>query len=1082
MGPGLWAIKARPNFQENLLDTYLEGRELSGKGKAGEAAARWQAAAAEAQQSEIAWLGPWLLQQAAEVLASAHQWKEADDAYQRSTQQAAGIGPAIEGQLLRAWAVKYEQRGDWQNAERYNRQCVVESQKSNPDTLLTAWCLYGLGNMFRLTGGNFEKADEHLTKSLEIRRNLAPGSLAVAAAANNLGLVAQDRSDLDKAERYLNEALEIRQKQTPNSLDVAASLNNLGSVTQDRGDLDKAEEYHLRALAIKEAIAPESLDAAFTYSNLGMVAFGRGDLPKAEGYMHRSLEIRRKFSPDSPDIAENLGNLGTVRWRSGDLTAAERYYQDALAVQEKFAPAGLEIANTLDNLGNLALSRQDFERARAYHDRALRIRMKVAAFSLDTSNSLDNLGHLALEEGKLDEAATYFLRALRMQEKLAPNSPTLAASLGNLGDVARRRGHLATAEKYYIQALAIEEKVAPDSLDTAQLLKSRGDVALSSNNLALAQELYQQALAIQERLAPESTDYAESLAALASIQRVQQPGPAARLFERALDALETQTTRLGGSQNLRSEFRARYSDYYKDYIDLLVQQKRAEEAFHVAERWRARSLLETLTAARVEIHHDADPELLQRERSLQASMNGKRDRRVLLLTGQHTPEQVEAVEKEIKELNAEYDRVENKIRADNPAYAALTQPQPLTLSEIQRLLEHDSLLLEYSLGKKRSYLWAVTSTTFAVHELPSRAMIQAAARRLYQQVSTRNDTAKKAGRAGDQRQVRLNRAAAVMSRMVLGPVAKQLGERQLVIVADGALQYTPFVFLPQPGKPGGAPLFLTHEITSAPSASVVAELRRESSGRKEAPKAVAVLADPVFDMTDSRVTSLNRNRRQRATARGTTDRHLLTQSLMRSAAEIGLMHLSRLPFSRREADAIMAVTPAGQGLEAVGFDASRSTATGPDLAQYRIVHFATHALSDNRHPEFSGLVLSLVNKEGVSQNGFLDLQDIYNLNLPADLVVLSGCETALGEEIQGEGIIGLTRGFMYAGATRVMASLWKVDDASTKMLMEKFYRTMEQEGMRPAAALRTAQIAMWKQSTWRDPFYWAAFEIQGEWK
>jgi CHAT domain-containing protein len=146
------------------------------------------------------------------------------------------------------------------------------------------------------------------------------------------------------------------------------------------------------------------------------------------------------------------------------------------------------------------------------------------------------------------------------------------------------------------------------------------------------------------------------------------------------------------------------------------------------------------------------------------------------------------------------------------------------------------------------------------------------------------------------------------------------------------------------------------------------------------------------------------------------------------------------------------------------------------------VHFATHALSDNRHPEFSGLVLSLVDKKGVPQNGFLDLQDIYNLNLPADLVVLSGCETALGTEIQGEGIIGLTRGFMYAGATRVVASLWNVDDASTKMLMERFYRAMEQEGMPPSAALRTAQISMWKQLRWKNPFYWAAFEIQGEWK
>jgi CHAT domain-containing protein len=178
----------------------------------------------------------------------------------------------------------------------------------------------------------------------------------------------------------------------------------------------------------------------------------------------------------------------------------------------------------------------------------------------------------------------------------------------------------------------------------------------------------------------------------------------------------------------------------------------------------------------------------------------------------------------------------------------------------------------------------------------------------------------------------------------------------------------------------------------------------------------------------------------------------------------------------------MAVIPEGQGMEALDFEASRATATSPHLAQYRIVHFATHALLDNEHPELSGLVLSLVDRNGKPQNGFLDLEDVYNLNLPVDLVVLSACETGLGKEINGEGLIGLTRGFMYAGAPRVVASLWKVDDVATAELMGRFYRGMMKEGLRPAAALRRAQLAMWKQKRWTDPYYWAAFTIQGEWR
>lgn len=196
----------------------------------------------------------------------------------------------------------------------------------------------------------------------------------------------------------------------------------------------------------------------------------------------------------------------------------------------------------------------------------------------------------------------------------------------------------------------------------------------------------------------------------------------------------------------------------------------------------------------------------------------------------------------------------------------------------------------------------------------------------------------------------------------------------------------------------------------------------------------------------------------------------------------GKTSLSRLLYTRKEAEAVMAVTPPGKGMLALDFEANRRTATSAALAHYRIVNFATHGILDNQHPEFSGLVLSLVDGQGRAQNGFLNLQDIYNLKLPVDLVVLSGCQTALGQQIKGEGLIGLTRGFMYAGATRVVASLWSVSDIGTARLMAQFYRGMEQDNMRPAAALRAAQIKMFRGKQWSSPYYWAAFEIQGDWR
>ena len=167
---------------------------------------------------------------------------------------------------------------------------------------------------------------------------------------------------------------------------------------------------------------------------------------------------------------------------------------------------------------------------------------------------------------------------------------------------------------------------------------------------------------------------------------------------------------------------------------------------------------------------------------------------------------------------------------------------------------------------------------------------------------------------------------------------------------------------------------------------------------------------------------------------------------------------------------------------ALDFDASRATVMSPDFGNYRIVHFATHSLLNNEHPELSGVVLSLVDRAGRPQNGFLRLYDIYNLRLSSDLVVLSACQTALGGEIGSEGLIGLTRGFLYAGTPRVVASLWETDDRASAELMKRFYESMLTRNERPAAALRAAQISMWRTKGWDSPYYWAAFTLQGEWR
>jgi CHAT domain-containing protein len=518
-------------------------------------------------------------------------------------------------------------------------------------------------------------------------------------------------------------------------------------------------------------------------------------------------------------------------------------------------------------------------------------------------------------------------------------------------------------------------------------------------------------------------------------------------------------------------------------------------AFEVAERSRAQSLRELLAGAGVDLRRGVDPQLLERERALQRALEEQSNRRVRLLGGRYTEEELAAADKDAAQALRDYQRLESEIREASPAYAALTRPQPLRAPEIQReLLDPDTLLLEYVLGDERSYLWCVTPSALTSHVLPKRAEVEAAAQEVYRLLTARNQPA--GAERAPQRRTRLRdadaryrRAAAALTRMVLGPVAEQLQGKRLLIVADGALQYVPFEALPAPDAPE-EPLVVRHEVVYLPSASALAMLRRDRPDRRAGSKTVAVLADPVFDRSDPRVATSPKARPpeprvSKSAAGPASEAAWGAEQLVRSLRDVGRGGeggLPRLRFTRREAEAILAVAPSDGRLKAVDFMASRATVTSAALREYRLIHFATHGMLDSVHPELSGLVWSLVDERGSPQNGYLNLQDVYNLDLPAELVVLSACETGLGRSVSGEGLVGLTRGFMYAGARRVVASLWKVDDVATAELMGRFYRAMVREGQRPAAALRQAKVDMWKQGDWRFPYYWAAFEMQGEWQ
>ena len=960
--------------------------------------------------------------------------------------------PRLQGNLFEL----YEQ--GWQLVEAKELDEAVERwrtaaalARTSEPPWVAAWFLIYAAQTVGPQGRNYESL---LDEAIQVTD---AGPLVRAEIYIRLAYAFLTRNDLPGTEACFEKAAKEWQRQGSAPLAVATALDSAGWAAQQYGNLSKADEYYQEAARIAEHAAPTSRPALFGLMDVGEILESRGDASKAETYYLRALAIAEHRHVHDISLPRILSSLAILEHRRGNLSAAEVRYRQALAVVKRLNADGLELASSLSQLAECLIDKGDTRAAEAYETEALTLRQRLAPRSLAVGFSYRNLGKIARIRREWDKAESYYRQALEIGSSVAPASESTLRFLIGLGYVSRDRGQWEQAEGYFRQALAIAEHLRPTSLEHAELVADLANALYHHGELDEAGKLYREAIA----------------------------------------ELEDKSFSLGGGDDDRLRYRAGHVQVYKEYVGLLVDQGEPELAFEQLEASRARTLLELLVRSQIDIRYGVDGPLLTQERDLGQSITRKLQDRTRLNERNQEDQQMALVDEEIATLHEKYQQLQAEIRATSPGYAALTQPQRLKIREIQQLLDPDTVLLEYSLGEDHSYVWSVSAISLQIRQLPKRVELESAARRVYALLTTRNKSAP--GETESQRRARWSRAdkeystlSAQFSRMMLGPIAQALKDKRLVVVSDGALQYVPFAALPSPLNPS-VPLVAEHEVVNLPSASVLAELRRAREARAPHSREVAVLADPVFSLSDERVVAGTEIHGQHSTPtesvslmRGSKS-SASPEKLTRSAADVGLatnrkIYLSRLLSTRREAESIMAVSPPGKRLKAVDFDATRAMAMNPTLAQYRIVHFATHGFLDSKHPELSGLVLSLVNRQGKSVDGFLNLQDIYNLNLPADLVVLSACETALGEDISGEGLIGLTRGFMYAGATRVVASLWNVSDEATSDLMALFYRSMEVQHMPPAAALRQAQIQMWKQSRWKPAYYWAAFQIQGEWE
>jgi CHAT domain-containing protein len=945
----------------------------------------------------------------------------------------------------------------------------------------------------------------------EVHAELRRATVALRKAAELLQLLGNS----SEAVACYHQALGLN-KRTGDLVERGKIYNGLAFTYFIAGDVKEAHEYALKALRTANAIRNREIEAA-ALSNLGEALYGLGEIAKARQQQERSLALWRELNdPRGQAIAivalgwyySTLGEpekalrsfteglslarlvndpgvettaliaLCNIKRRVGNHQEALESYQAAQKIAERIGDQTSQ-ATILGGLGSTHFAMGDKRQALKYIGEATQL-MERHGKKWGTAEGKLELGRIHHSLGENDAALESLAEALSLFKSLEMRRLESAA-LRAIGLVHESLGDTAKALESHLAALKLT-KPGEDQREEAYTLTNIGRIYEALKDYERASRYYARALPLSQR---SDDPEGETLVRynLAHLERDRgNLGEARRQVEAALEIIESQRANVS-SPDLRASYFANMRNAYELYINILMLLHKEnpnigldKQAFSVSEKARARSFHELLLEARTNFRKGVDPALVSKEKQLNETLNEKAQLHVQLLAGKRNDEAAE-VSKQVDALVSELTNVRDQIRRASPQLATLELPQLLSISEVQkRVLDDDTILLEYVLGDDRSYVWVVTKTTDFVYELSSRSEVEASVDRLYKLL-----TAAQAiyGESPATRKEREEKAAAeipgetlLLSRLVLGPLAGKLDKKKLLIVVDGALQYIPFAWLTNPDS--GTPLIATHEIGYTPSASTHALLQAEASKRGPRINSVAVIADPVFEADDPRLNSSSR-----ATRASTTNTTEIRQLLRDAGISRDGVEIPRLMASGTEADGIMAVAPWRTGLKAVGFAANRDRVLGSELANYRIVHFATHGIIHER-PELSGIVLSLFDDHGRSQNGFLRLHDIYNLHLPADLVVLSACSTGLGKDVRGEGLIGLTRGFMYAGASGVIASLWKVDDDATAELMKHFYAGLFKRNLSPAAALREAQVKLSQHKRWQSPYYWAGFVLQGQ--
>jgi CHAT domain-containing protein/tetratricopeptide (TPR) repeat protein len=942
----------------------------------------------------------------------------------------------------------YQGHGDLALAHRMYSIGLRYAQRGNRESLLVSLIEFRLGSL-ELTRSNLRLAQKHYDRAIQQLEQIAPNSLELARNLRDRGLVEEELERYDQALKFLNRSLEIATNISPAGSDVATIINDIGVVNYDRGDLLLAEDNYQAAAALKKAKRPGDVGLAGTYSNIGIIRASLGDFEAAEHYYLEALKIIESSHDTGARTRQALQavltNLADVLNAQGDFEGAELYLEQAAGFFDRETNNNLDYALLLKNIGNLAWEQENFTKTREYYQKALRIWEKKSPNGPGVASCLEGLGILEVQRKNFIAGNNYLTNALRQQERVNPESLRVANVLNNLGNLEDKRGRHEKAKKYWARALRLRSRIAPGSELEAKLFFAFGEAAFREGNL----------------------------------------GDAMVNLSRSIESMERQFDQLGDDDLAGGRYRFKKSGVYR--LAARIAAARGDDAgvFFLSERYRARGFLDFFTRRIMRFYPDL-PEKLDLERQRLAILLRRKERALSELASSSDRDRMKKLLADAHSLETALDAVGMASHKMAPRLASLEKPKPLAANDAVGALDEGTAMISYFDCGDQWYVMFLGME----HGRESYHLLHLGSLDRQQVISLIRALAAPAsgGWNEEARARRIEEVGGLLYRLLLEPLDNLIAaSSRLLIIPDGPLHYLPWGALLREYEEDG---IKKHQYLAewkpyhiALSATVFAEIKKDRR-----PSGATPGISPVMDFIafgDPMYPSILDGGKRKSSV----------DFRVHSAARRELLDLTPLPWSRQEVEGIAALFPPGHAQVFLGAEATEETVKKVAKGA-RILHFATHAQVDDRFPLNSAVALTIPEALPKDrENGLLQVWEIFeSVRLDADLVVLSGCKTALGEDQGGEGLIGLTRAFQYAGARTVMASLWSVNDQATAELMIRFYKHLR-AGMPKDQALQAAQqelIAGPIEVTsdtgervlkdFRSPYYWAGFQIYGDWQ